>query len=179
MKKLRFISKILPKDENDEDCSEDESVVAETESVEEKKQKAEYSETLYAGQSVPQPSVDAFRFRNVEGIESTVDTLHHRSKQPIESDIERRVDAVIADQSSSSTSRKPANVIYVVSKPTPGQVRGDWAVRSHGKIYSHHRTKDNAIKAARQIAEEKEATVLVQNMDGTFRSSYKPKPKKE
>jgi len=180
MKKLGFISKLMSKIGADSECADDESVIHTSEISEDKKTKAEYHETLYAGQNPPQQSVDTFRFRNVEGIESTVDTLHHRSKQQSSgSDIERRVDAVLADPSPPSKSRKPANVIYVVSKPTPGQVRGDWAVRSHGKIFSHHRTKDNAIKAARQIAEEKEATVLVQNMDGTFRSSYKPRSKKD
>ncbi len=74
--------------------------------------------------------------------------------------------------------RKPSNVIYVVSKPQPGQVKGDWAVRGHGKIYSHHRTKKNAIKQARKIAKEKQSTVLVQNTDGTFRQSFKPRPNK-
>ena len=73
------------------------------------------------------------------------------------------------------TDRKPSNVIYVVNKPQPGQVRGDWAVRGHGKIYSHHRTKENAIKAARKIAKTKDATVMVQRTDGTFETGFKPK----
>jgi hypothetical protein len=71
--------------------------------------------------------------------------------------------------------KKPSNVIYVVSKPQPGQVKGDWAVRSHGKIYSHHRKKENAIKQARKIAKERDATVMVQNTDGTFSMGFKPK----
>jgi hypothetical protein len=71
--------------------------------------------------------------------------------------------------------RKPSNVIYVVSKPQPGQVKGDWAVRSHGKIYSHHRKQENAIKAARKIAKEKDATVMIQGTDGKFREGFKPK----
>ncbi|UCH71497.1 MAG: DUF2188 domain-containing protein [Thermoplasmatales archaeon] len=71
--------------------------------------------------------------------------------------------------------RKPSNVIYVVNKPQPGQVRGDWAVRGHGKIYSHHRTKENAIKQARVIAKQRNATVMVQNTDGTFSRGFKPK----
>jgi hypothetical protein len=73
--------------------------------------------------------------------------------------------------------RKPSNVIYVVNKPQPGQVRGDWAVRGHGKIYSHHRTKINAIRAARKIARERDATVMVQRTDGTFSMGFKPKKK--
>ena len=73
--------------------------------------------------------------------------------------------------------KKPSNVIYVVSKPQPGEVRGDWAVRSHGKIFSHHKTKENAIKAARKVARKRKATVLVQNTDGTFSDGFKPKTK--
>jgi len=83
----------------------------------------------------------------------------------------------IKKENKEKITKKSSNVIYVVSKPQPGQVRGDWAVRSHGKIYSHHRTKENAIKAARKIAKKREATVLVQNTDGTFSKSYKNKTK--
>ena len=74
-----------------------------------------------------------------------------------------------------STKRKPPNVIYVVNRPQPGQVRGDWAVRGHGKIYSHHRTKDMAIKKAREIASMRSATVMIQKMNGTFSTSFKPR----
>ena len=70
------------------------------------------------------------------------------------------------------------NVIYVVSKPQPGQVRGDWAVRSHGKIYNYHRKKEKAIEEARKIARDRDATVMVQNTDGTFSEGFKPRPKK-
>jgi len=73
--------------------------------------------------------------------------------------------------------RKTANMIYVVSKPQPGQVKGDWAVRSHSKIYSHHRTKNNAIKAARELARRVNATVLIQNTNGNFSRGFKPRPK--
>jgi len=73
--------------------------------------------------------------------------------------------------------KKPSNVIYVVNKPQPGQVKGDWAVRSHGKIFSHHRTQENAIKQARKIAKQKDATVLIQGTDGKFRDGFKPKQK--
>lgn len=78
-------------------------------------------------------------------------------------------------KTSTTSSRKPANVIYVVSKPQPGEVRGDWAVRSHGKIYSHHKTKETALRAARKIARKKDATVMVQNIDGTFSRGFKPR----
>jgi hypothetical protein len=74
--------------------------------------------------------------------------------------------------------KKASNVIYVVSKPQPGQVKGDWAVRGHGKIYSHHRTKENAVKEARKIAKKREATVMIQKTDGTFSNGLKPKTKK-
>lgn len=74
-----------------------------------------------------------------------------------------------------SSRKKPSNIIYVVSKPQPGEVRGDWAVRSHGKIYSHHKTQENAIKAARKIAKQKNATVMIQATDGKFREGFKPK----
>jgi len=74
--------------------------------------------------------------------------------------------------------KKASNVIYVVSKPQPGQVKGDWAVRGHGKIYSHHRTKETAIKEAKKIAKKKEATVMIQKTDGTFSEGVKPKVKK-
>ena len=70
-------------------------------------------------------------------------------------------------------------MIYVVSKPQPGQVRGDWAVRGHGKIYSHHRTKAAAIKHARSIALERGATVMIQKTNGTFSRGFKPKQKKK
>ena len=73
------------------------------------------------------------------------------------------------------TESKPSNVIYVVNRPQPGQVKGDWAVRSHGKIYSSHRTQENAIKAAKKIAKEKEATVMIQGTLGKFRDALKPK----
>jgi len=71
--------------------------------------------------------------------------------------------------------KKPANVIYVVSKPQPGQVKGDWAVRSHSKIFSHHRTQENAIKAAKKLAKERNATVMIQSASGAFRDGFKPK----
>lgn len=74
--------------------------------------------------------------------------------------------------------KKPSNVIYGVNRPQSGHVRGDWVVRTHGKIYSHRRTKQTAIREARRIAREKEATVMVQNIDGTFSVGFKPRPKK-
>ncbi|HEC82102.1 MAG TPA: DUF2188 domain-containing protein [Thermoplasmatales archaeon] len=86
---------------------------------------------------------------------------------------------VRSEKTMGETGRKPSNVIYVVSKPQPGSVRGDWAVRSHGKIFSHHRTKQAAIREARRIARERDATVMVQNTDGTFSMGFKPRSKKK
>ncbi len=74
--------------------------------------------------------------------------------------------------------KKPSNVIYVVTKPRPGRTQGDWAVRGHGKIYSHHRTKEVAIKKARSIARARSATVMIQKTNGTFSKGFVPKPKK-
>jgi len=82
-----------------------------------------------------------------------------------------------ANKANEEAKRKSSNVIYVVSKPQPGQVRGDWAVRGHGKIYSHHRKKETAINQARKIARKRNATVMVQNIDGTFSEGFKPKTK--
>ncbi len=84
--------------------------------------------------------------------------------------VEKKLDKILEKKH-----RKPSNVIYVVSRPQPGQLKGDWAVRSHGKIYSHHRKKIVAIKAARQIAKEKEATVMIQKTNGTFSRGFKPR----
>lgn len=74
--------------------------------------------------------------------------------------------------------RKPSNAIYVVIRPQPGQVRGDWTIQGYGKIYSSHRTKMTAIKKARKIARKHSSTVMVQNTDGTFNRSFKPRSKK-
>ena len=115
-------------------------------------------------------------YRDVEGIEKKIDNLtKNRLKElSINTSINTKVDTIIIKK---KKHRKPSNVIYVVSKPQPGQVKVDWAVRSHGKIFSHHRTKENAIKTAREIARKREATVLVQNTDGTFSEGFKPRPK--
>ena len=94
-----------------------------------------------------------------------------------DSALERRIDRIVTSKKDKKAP-KPSNVIYVVSKPQPGQVRGDWAVRSHGKIYSYHRKKEKAIEEARKIARDRDATVMVQNTDGTFSEGFKPRPKK-
>ena len=156
----------------------------ETEEVTEDKPLAEYRETLQSGKprskkySISQETYESDQriWRDISLIEEKVDKLHKtRAERPI-TEIDKKVDKLIIDVKieKKEDQRKPANVIYVVSKPQPGQVRGDWAVRSHGKIYSHHRKKQNAVKAAKKIAKEKGATVLVQNTDGTFSEGFKP-----
>lgn len=102
--------------------------------------------------------------------------LKKKNKKPVKTEEDKIV--ISNDEETKAKHRKPSNVIYVVSKPQPGQVKGDWAVRSHGKIFSHHRTKDNAIKEARKVARSRDATVLIQNTDGTFSKGFKPKSKK-
>jgi len=149
-----------------------------------KKILAEHHEVLYSGKK--DILSDIHRKSRYEGpehspksIESTIDKMGEKSYIAT-SEIDRKIDRALQKPiPKQPKTRKPSNVIYVVSKPQPGQTRGDWAVRSHGKIYSHHRTKENAIKKAREIADEKQATVLVQNMDGTFRTSYKPREQKK
>jgi hypothetical protein len=156
---------------------------------------AEYEETLYASDSnnvVKQEPVSSNlrsqpMYRDVNKIEEDIDTLSKEKKielpnDPIDDNISSKVDRVLSQapiKRSNIVHKKPANVIYVVSKPQPGQVKGDWAVRSHGKIFSHHRTKEVAIKKAREIARERDATVLIQRMDGTFSEGFKPRKKSE
>ena len=153
----------------------EETVEAEEETEEEPL--AEYSETLYTGVSKSKTSStsDYRGWRDVRNIEDKVDDLHiTRARKPV-TEVDKRVDRLVSnvELEESETSRKPSNVIYVVSRPQPGQVRGDWAVRGHGKIYSQHRTKEKAIEAARKIAKERDATVMVQNTDGTFSEGFK------
>jgi len=98
-----------------------------------------------------------------------------KKPKPKEEPISTEKEEKTTETNEQKTETKPSNVIYVVNRPQPGQVKGDWAVRSHGKIYSSHRTQENAIKAAKKIAKEKNATVLIQGVDGKFRDSLKPK----
>jgi hypothetical protein len=152
---------------------------------EEEKILAEYKETLYTGSTSDikgrkQALTDQRIWRDMKSIERNIDTMEVKKVvKPIHG-LENKVDNIISGkkQRTIPPPKKPSNVIYVVSKPQPGQVKGDWAVRGHGKIYSHHRLKDSAIKQARKIAKEKNATVLIQNTDGTFSGSFKPKQKK-
>jgi hypothetical protein len=148
--------------------------------VTDEKNLAEYHETLYAEKRKPDSyNSRSLIYRDLSGIEENVDTIQRSSNKTVEveSDLEKKVDVLLSKHPVNKIKRKPANVIYVVSKPKPGQVKGDWAVRSHGKIFSHHRTKLAAIKKAREIARIREATVLIQNVDGTFSEGFKPRPK--
>jgi hypothetical protein len=75
-----------------------------------------------------------------------------------------------------TVNKKPANnVVYVVSKPSEGKGKGDWAVRTHGKIFSTHRTQENAINAAKILAKKRNVTVMIQSKSGAFREGFKPK----
>jgi len=169
-----------PKEEKEpETTQEPEEVVNEPED----KPIAEYRETLETGKATSKTSIgsgttaDQRLWRDVDTIEDDIDTLGtKKSEKPI-SNLDEKVDKLI-EKNKSKISRKPSNVIYVVSKPQPGEVKGDWAVRSHGKIFSHHKTKEKAIEEARKIAVKREATVMIQNTDGTFSDGFKPKPKK-
>ena len=98
--------------------------------------------------------------------------LKKKGKKPV-----KKVEEKTSEPKGEITYKKPSNVIYVVNRPQPGQVKGDWAVRSHGKIFSHHRTQENAIKQAKKIAKQRDATVLIQGIDGKFRDGFKPRKK--
>jgi len=144
---------------------------------------AEYKEKLYTGtpsaiKARKQVLTDQRIWRDMKSIEKNIDTMEVKKVVKPVKELEKKVDNIILRRKETIPPKKPSNVIYVVSKPQPGQVKGDWAVRGHGKIYSHHRLKESAIKEARKIAKEKDATVLIQNTDGTFSGSYKPKQKK-
>jgi len=144
---------------------------------------AEYKETLYtssqaAKKGKKQIYSDQRIWRDMGSIEKNIDSLEIKKVVKPISELEKKVDKIISKSKETHPSKKPSNIIYVVSKPQPGQVKGDWAVRGHGKIYSHHRKKENAIKQAKKIAEGKNATVLIQKTDGTFSEGFKPKQKK-
>lgn len=143
---------------------------------------AEYRETLHTNKKTAtskkpksnSSDVDQRVWRDVDSIEKDVDTIHIRkAKKPV-TEVDKKVDLLI-EKNKEKRKRKPSNVIYVVSKPQPGEVKGDWAVRSHAKIFSHHKTKEKAIEEARKIAKKRDATVMVQNTDGTFSDGFKPR----
>jgi hypothetical protein len=143
---------------------------------------AEYHETLQTGVSSSKKAKTAAPsdqriWRDVEGIEDKIDQLYITKKKKPITELDKKVDRIISNVEieKQDKHRKSSNVIYVVSKPQPGEVRGDWACRDHSKIYSHHKTKEKAIKVARKLAKNRNATVMVQNTDGTFSDGFKPR----
>lgn len=72
--------------------------------------------------------------------------------------------------------RKPSKIIYVVNRPRPSQSKGEWIVRMHGKILSHHKLKSRAVKAARIQARKRDGySVMIQRSDGKFERGFFPK----
>lgn len=172
--------------ESEQESSEE---LIDIETKQEDKILAEHTETLYSKGTTPKkkdssltkstyPS-DQRIWRDVNAIEENIDHIHKTKSNIPHSKVEKTVDQLIEkrklENSETTKPKKPSNVIYVVSKPQPGEVRGDWAVRSHGKIFSHHKTKEKAIDEARKVAKKRDATVMVQNTDGTFSNGFKPR----
>ena len=161
----------------------DEEII-ETEVIEEDKPLAEHHETLVSEEyattkAKSKPASHQSVWRDVGSIEKNVDSLHVKEAAKPHTDVEKTVDSLIEKfksiEEKPNKTRKPSNVVYVVSSPQPGEVRGDWAVKDHEKTYSHHKTKENAINEARKIARKRNATVMVQNTDGTFSEGFKPR----
>jgi len=180
--------KLFGKSKKNKETKTEESVKEETQVVIEDecgdKPLAEYSETVETVSTskkkktvaTPAPS-DQRIWRDVNSIEEKVDNLHiSRAQKPV-TELEKKVDKLICNVivENDQKTRKSSNVIYVVSSPQPGEVRGDWGVRDHDKFFSHHKTKEKAIEEARNIAKKKGATVMVQNTDGTFSDGFKPR----
>ncbi len=182
----------IPTQEREEISQQEPETIDETNEETEELPVTDYYETLYSNGHAPKKSTISpktsekpWKRRSWESVHTIEKNIEDIGKKKIDDtassyeswNINRKVDKIISDIDVKRTEkyRKPANVIYVVSKPQPGQVKGDWAVRSHSKIFSHHRKKQTAIKAARKVAKEKGATVLVQNTDGTFSEGFKPR----
>ncbi|KYK21952.1 hypothetical protein AYK24_02815 [Thermoplasmatales archaeon SG8-52-4] len=198
MAKWKLFSKSKTKDDKISDSKESEKeiiekkdesedTVVETEVISDEEKRddqplAEYSETLETGVPTSKKgkstkSTKQRLWRDFDLIEEKIDNLHiSRAQKPI-TEIDKKVDSIVSKVKvkKDQKPRKPSNVIYVVSSPQAGEVRGDWAVRGHGKFYSHHKTKEKAIEEARKIAKKRDATVMVQNTDGTFSTGFKPR----
>lgn len=180
--------KFFGKSKKDEEIEPQDTVIEDTQIVIEKESEdkplAEYSETLESvstskkkSMKKDSPQSDQRIWRNVGLIEEKVDKLHiSRAQKPV-TELDKKVDKLVSNVKivNEEKTRKPSNVIYVVSSPQPGEVRGDWGVRDHNKFFSHHKTKEKAIEEARNIAKKKGATVMVQNTDGTFSEGFKPR----
>jgi len=185
MPKWKLFGKSKPKEEEkiepveETELKEEEPV--ETEIIQDDKPLAEYHETLESDEHVntkdsTKPSSDQRIWRDVDSIEQNIDSLHITKATKPHSEVEKTVDGLIEKSKNvKKKARKPSNVIYVASDPQPGEVKGDWAVKDHDKTYSHHKTKENAINEARKIAKKRDATVMVQNTDGTFSDGFKPR----
>jgi hypothetical protein len=165
-----------------EEVSEPDEKVVEEVTVEKKQPLTEYKETLYTGGStsnkeIKQTSSDQRIWRDINSIEKNIDNLHLKEEKKPITELEKKVDMILSKSNfaGDQPSRTSSNIIYVISSPQPGQVKGDWAVQENGKISSHHRKKESAIKQARKIAKEKNATVMIQNTDGTFSEGFKPR----
>jgi hypothetical protein len=165
-----------------EEISESDEKVVEEVTVEEKQPLTEYKETLYTGGStskkeIKQVSSDQRIWRDIDSIEKNIDNLHLKEEKKPITELEKKVDMILSKSyiADDQPSRTSSNIIYVISSPQPGQVKGDWAVQENGKIFSHHRKKESAIKQARKIGKEKNAIVMIQNMDGTFSEGFKPR----
>ena len=200
MVKLKVLDKLKPKKKEPEPEEEptppksEEATQSETVQDTKESTLAEYHETLHSADVASENKDSSYQregvvsseqrfWRDVKAIEENVDNISKHELKVSESGLDKTVDEILVKikrklGKTKKKPRKPSNVIYVVSKPQPGQVRGDWAVRSHGKIFSYHRLKESAIKQARNIARERSATVLIQNTDGTFSEGFKPRPKK-
>jgi len=200
MVKLKVLDKLKPKKKEpkpEEEITPPKSEEAtQSETVQDPKEPtlAEYHETLHSVDVASENKDSSYQregvasseqrlWRDVRTIEENVDNISKHEPKTSEARLDKTVDKILVKTKkklakTEKKSRKPSNVIYVVSKPQPGQVRGDWAVRGHGKIYSYHRLKESAIKQARNVARERKATVLIQNTDGTFSEGFKPRPKK-
>jgi len=182
--KLKEEEKTKPQQSKDEDIKDSQKSNDKDENIQDDEViLAEYKETLYTSSHASKKQKrhvlsDQRIWRDMDSIEKNIDSLEVKKTVKPVVELDKKVDRILTKNIESHPQKKPSNIIYVVSKPQPGQVKGDWAVRGHGKIYSHHRKKESAIEQARKIAKEKDATVLIQNTDGTFSKGFKPKQKK-
>jgi hypothetical protein len=188
MPKWKLFGKSKEKEEETqkpEEKKEEQEEIIETEVIHEDDEPlVEYHETLESDEYIAEKEKSSKSspqriWRDVDSIEKNVDSLHIRKATKPHTEVEKTVDKLIDKIKNvgqkPEKSKKPSNVVYVVSSPQPGEVRGDWAVKDHDKTYSHHKTKENAINEARKIAKKRDATVMVQNTDGTFSNGFKPR----
>lgn len=172
-------------DEITEETKEQE-IDTSSKNVQEEEPFAEYTETLYSSttkrkKTKTKPTTDQRIWRDLNLIEEKIDDLQSSKTKKGLSEIEKRVDRIVTDVQIKKPviSKKSSNIVYVLSQPQAGELKGDWAVERNGEIFSHHKTKDNAIKTARKLAKRKKnGMVMIQNVDGTFDKAFKPKKQK-